>query len=77
MGWLKKRVAFRQGVGRLPNKSNSDAQGLGLGLNQYDVVWLNLKLTLTGDFHVISITAFLALNNTWMGKYSDYLSQTP
>lgn len=69
MGWLKKRVAFPQwGGGRLPNKSNSDTHRKikinPLKKTNMTWVWLYLKLTLTGDFRVISITAFLALNNT-------------
>ena len=68
MGWLKKSVAFPRGGGRLPYKSDSDAHQKikikPLKKTNMTWVWLNLKLTLAGDFHVISITAFLALNNT-------------
>ena len=48
-------------------------------------VWLKLKLTPKGDFCLVSIRAFFViffffctvLNDTWVGKYSDFPSQTP
>ena len=46
-------------------------------------VWLKLKLTPKGDVCVVSVGAFLSsslctvLSDTWMGKYSDFPSQTP
>ena len=47
-------------------------------------VWLKLKLTFKWDFCVVCVRAFFfqislstGLNDTWMGKYSDFPPQTP
>ena len=47
-------------------------------------VWLKLKLTPKWDFCVVCVRAFFkkislcsGLSDTWIGKYSDFPSQTP